>query len=363
MRTVRILLQAEAARWKNRQNIVFLVVLIIFMIGTICYVKEQQKEEPEPAKIMLGVAKEDTSAYADLLMEYFNENEDFLKYVELIEDSRINLQKEMEENRLDAYLIIPENFAQSMLDMENLPIQAAVSMKNPTKALVMRHVMEAYETYIEAVEVNCTALYRRMREEGFSAKERDAANVEISLDLIFIALGKDDFFRKQLVERQEAEEQPALSLVQHYQFTGVYFILLFLFLPAGLRIINLRSSGMLKRIRTANMPAVGVLTAVGLPYLLACAGALAVVCNRMSDTKALPGAMLLLCPWLVIFLLLGLFCKNSEQYLFICSMIMVCLAVLGGSLIPEAYLPDSFQEIARWMPNRNFTFVMGGVTP
>jgi len=364
MRTVRILLQAEAARWKNRQNIVFLVVLIIFMIGTICYVKEQQKEEPEPAKIMLGVAKEDSSAYADLLMEYFNENEDFLKYVELIEDSRINLQKEMEENRLDAYLIIPENFAQSMLDMENLPIQAAVSLKNPTKALVLRHVMEAYETYIEAVEVNCTALYRRMREEGFSAGERDAANVEISLDLIFTALGKDDFFRKQTVLRQEAEEQPALSLAQHYQFTGVYFILLFLFLPAGLRIIALRKCGMWNRLHAVNMRTMGVLTAVGLPYLILSAGALAVVCSRLSSgMNVLPEAMLLLCPWLVVFLLLGRFCKNSEQYLFICSMFVVGLAVFGGSLIPEAYLPDSFQQIARWMPNRNFTFVLGGVTP
>jgi len=363
MRTVRILLQAEAARWKNRQNIVFFVVLIIFMIGTICYVKEQKKEDPEPAKIMLGVAKEDTSAYADLLMEYFNENEDFLKYVELIEDSRANLQEAMEENRLDAYLIIPENFAQSMLDMENLPIRAAVSMKNPTKALVMRHVMEAYETYIEAVEVNCTALYRRMKEEGFSASERDAANVEISLDLIFTALGKDDFFRRQIVTRRETEEQPVLSLAQHYQYTGVYFILLFLFLPAGLRIITLRKNGMLNRLRTVNMGDVEIFTAVGLPYLAVSVGALAVICGKMSGMEALAEAILLLCPWLVFFLLLGRVCKNSEQYLFVCSMVIVCLAVFGGSLIPEAYLPDSFQKIAAWMPNRNFTFVMGGVTP
>ena len=363
MRTVRILLQAEAARWKNRQNIVFLVVLIIFMIGTICYVKEQKKEETETGKIVLGVAKEDTSAYADLLMEYFNENDDFLKYVELIEDSRINLQKQMEENRLDAYLVIPENFAQSMIDMENLPIQAAVSMKNPTKALVMRHVMEAYETYIEAVEVNCTALYRRMREEGFSSEERDAANVEISLDLIFTALGKDDFFRKQIVNRQETEEEPMLSLAQHYRFTGIYFILLFLFLPAGLRVLAIRKSGMLNRLRTVNMQAAGVLTAVGLPYLVLSAGALAVICSRMSGMEALPEAILLLCPWLVVFLLLGRVCKNSEQYLFICSMVLVCLAIFGGSLIPEAYLPDSFQKIAVWMPNRNFTHVMGGIWP
>lgn len=363
MRTVRILLPAEAARWKNSRNIVFLVVLIVFMIGTICYVKEQAKEEPENGKIVLGVAKEDTSVYADLLLEYFNENEDFLKYVELIEDSRETLLRQMEENRLDAYLIVPENFAQSMLDMENLPIKAVVSMKNPTKALVMRHVMEAYETYIEAVEVNCTALYRRMREEGFSAQERDAANVEISLDLIFTALGKDDFFRRQIVEKQEIQEKETLSLAKHYQFTGIYFAVLFLFLPAGMRIISLRKCGMLTRLRAINVPAAGVLTTVGLPYFAVSAIALFFVCRQLSELAVLAKAMLLLCPWLVVFLLLGRCCKNSEQYLFICSMVLVCLAVFGGSLIPESYLPDSFQAVAKWMPNRNFTFVMGGVQP
>lgn len=363
MRTVWLLLQTEAARWKNRRNMVFLVVLIIFMIGTICYVKEQEKTEPETGKIVLGVAKEDTSAYADLLLEYFNENEEFLKYVELLEESRKTLRKQMEENRLDAYLIIPENFARSMIEMENLPIQAAVSMKNPTKALVMRHVMEAYETYIEAVEVNCTALYRCMREEGFSVAERDAANVEISLELIFTALGKDDFFRKQIVERKETEEPQVLSTAKHYQYTGIYFALLFLFLPAGLRVHSLRKSGMMIRLRAVNVSSAGVLTAVGLPYLLVSAVALVMVCHHMSELAALPEAMLLLCPWLLVYLLLGLYCKNSEQYLFICSMVLVCLAVFGGSLIPEVYLPDSFQKIAKWMPNRNFTFVMGGLQP
>ena len=79
-----------------------------------------------------------------------------------------------------------------------------------------------------------------MREEEFSAKELDAANMEISLDLIFTALGKDDFFRRLIVERQEEESQ-TLSFAKHYQYTGIYFAVLFLFLPSGLRILSLKN--------------------------------------------------------------------------------------------------------------------------
>lgn len=358
MKTVWLLLQNVAAGWKNRKNIAFVIVLIIVMIGTICYVGKRDNMEAEPAKIALGVAKEDTSEYADLLLQYFNENAVFLHYVELVEAEEQSLKLLMEQGKLDAYLVIPKDFAQSMIKMENLPIRAVVSTDNPTKALAMRHVMEAYENYIEAVEVNCTALYRKMKEEGFSSSEVNAANVEISLDLIFTALGKDDFFRQRVVETDEKE---TLSYAEHYMYTGVYFVLLFLFMPAGLRIISLKKDGLLYRMKSVNMSSASVLLATGIPYMFGAAVLLFAVCFLKGSPERFLPAFVWIVPWLVVFLLLGLFFGDSKRYLFVCSMLFVCLAVLGGSLIPEAFLPDSFRAIAAWMPNRTFTYVMGGV--
>ena len=287
---------------------------------------------------------------------------EFLKYVELVENSEWELQKAMTAGGLDAYLVIPKDFAQSMIRMEDLPIRAVVSTKNPTKALAMRYVMEAYETYIEAVEVNCTALYRKMKAEGFSAEDRDEANMKISLELIFTALGKDDLFKKNLVEVEE-KEQTGLSLAEHYKLTALYFVLLFLFLPAGLRVIELKKDRMVSRLQTMNISVGSVLTAIGIPYLAAAILIMVVFCHAEEKMAQLAAGLLFILPWLLVVLLLGVVCKNSQNYLFICSMLFVCLAVFGGSLIPESFLPNSFQNIARWMPNRNFTYVMGGVWP
>ena len=360
MKTVWLLLQNLAAGWKNKKHIAFIIVLIIIMIGTICYVRKKGSIEAEPVKIVLGVAKEDTSEYADLLLQYFNENEVFLHYVELVEEEEESLKTMLKQGALDAYLVIPKDFAQSMIKMENLPIRAVVSTDNPTKALVLRHVTEAYENYIEAVEVNCTALYRRMKEEGFSSAEVNAANVDISLDLIFTALGKDDFFRQRVVETEEKE---TLSYAEHYLYTGIYFILLFLFLPAGLRVIAMQREGLLSRLKSVNMNAGSVLAAVGIPYLLGAALLLFAVCCMNGIKERFLPALVWIIPWLAVFLVLGLACGDNKRYLFICSMVIVCLAVLGGGLIPEEFLPDSFQKIAAWMPNRTFTHVMGGVQP
>jgi len=358
MRAVRLLLAAFAVKWKSRRNIGVMLVLIIVMISTFCCAKNQEPETEEQTKITLGVACEDSSEYASLLLQYFKDSETFQNYVELVEAEEHKLKNALEAGKLDAYLVIPENFAQSMIQMENLPIRASISMEHPTKALILRHVMEAYETYIETVEVNCMALYRRMKDEGFSGMQLNAANVEISMDLIFTALGKDDFFRNRMVETNTSEH---LSLVEHYQYTLVYFLLLFVYIPAGLRVISLRKSGLFTRFKAVQISVGSVLTAIGIPYLLLSVLLVAGVLLVQGDWHRSQAALLFVLPWLVVFLLFGVFCKDEKQYLFVCSMLLVCLAVFGGSLIPEEFLPDSFRKIAEWMPNRNFVRVMGGV--
>ena len=357
MRKVWLLLLTEAAGWKNRKNMIWMIVLIIIMISTISYVRRQEENTAVAGKITLGVANEDTSEYAGLLLQYFRENEEFLQYVELVEESEQKLIEALAAEELDAYLAIPKNFAKSMIRMENLPIRAVVSRKNPTKALVLRHVMEAYETYIEAVEVNCTALYRCMREEGFSTEERDAANMEISLELIFTALGKDDFFRRRMLE----SEVSTVSLLEHYKYTVAYFIMLLCFLPAGLRILALKENGLSRRLSVVNVSRGTQYVVVGLPYLVFSTVVLLVLCAVEGKTSLLLQCLLLIVPWLVMLLLLGGACDTSGTYLFVCSIVFVLLLVLGGGLIPEEYLPEQFLTITKWMPNRWFVRLMAGL--
>ncbi|MBP3610918.1 MAG: ABC transporter permease [Lachnospiraceae bacterium] len=355
MRKVWLLLRAEAAGWKNRWNMVGMLVLIVVIIGTFSYIREQREPESGTGKMILGVANEDTSEYAGLLLDYFKENEVFQQYVELVEESERKLEEALWRGELDGYLAIPKSFAQSMIDMEHLPVRAVISMKNPTKALVLRHVMDAYENYIEAVEVNCTALYRLMKEEGYPADERNAANMEVSLELIFTALGKDELFRY-----RELEAKEELSLSDHYKYTAVYFVLLFSFLPAGLRLLALKKSGLTRRLKSMNTSGLHVAAAAGLPYLLLCGGVFFALCWQEEKLALYPEGLLLVLPWLVAVLVLGWLCDSSQTYLFVCSLMLVGLLVLGG-LIPEQFLPEQFETVAEWMPNRRFVQLMAGL--
>jgi ABC-2 type transport system permease protein len=281
----------------------------------------------------------------------------FSSYVDVILAEEDVLRTRLEEGNLDAYLFVPAGFAEGLMNMEHLPMKAVVSMRQPTKALVFSQVLSAYETYIKTVEVGCSVLYDRMREEGFSQEELSKANMEISIDLIFTALGKDDFFRVRSVERETE-----VSLFHHYVFTAMFFAVVFCYLPAGLRILKLRKNGMLLRLRTMQVPAGKVLLATAIPYVF---GTMVFATAGLWLFGKFSGLTLLLATGLcltILFLILFLsaLVQKRKDYLFAFSMLLIVLAVPGGGIVTKQYLPDAFARLTEVFPNENFVLLLTG---
>lgn len=360
MKQVGLLLRIQAAEWKKRKRTVILlgIVLIIGMISTFSYVKKQKTDEAVPfEKLVLGVANEDASEYSALLISYFLENETFSSYVDVVQEKEAVLEERLKSGELDAYLSIPSGFATGLMNMEHLPMRAVVSMRQPTKALVFRQVLEAYETYIKTVEVNCTALYDRMKDEGFSGADLTKANLEISVDLIFTALGKDEFFR---IRNVEAVNKVALT--EHYILTILFFAGVFLFLPAGLKILKLRQNGMLLRLKTMQISAWDVLFATAVPYVTGTAvlvSLLLLFFEKFEFWSLFCGVFLLLTV-LFFVLFLSSLVQKKKDYLFAFNVLLLLLSVLGGGIVPKQYLPDLFAKFAEVLPNENFVLLMTG---
>jgi len=350
-----LLLQQQMRRNTAKTVILVGIVLIMCMISTFSYGKKQEEQKPL-GKITLGVANEDASSYARLLITYFTENKNFSSYVTVVEQKKEELEQMLEEGAIDAYLVIPPEFAESLMRMEHQPVEAVISLEQPTKALLLRQVLESYEEYIKTVEINCSALYDRMKEEGCSEEETTQANVDVSLKLIFTALGKDEFFRLRVVESEKN-----MSVGEGYLGNLVFFFLMFTLLPAGLKLFQLKENGMLKRLKTMRYSMVSILCAGGLPHMLTVAGFLCPVlllCGCL-DAELFFKSLLLFVPVLLILQLAGIYMKKKKDYLFLFSIIMITMAILGGGIVPVEYLPDSFARIAAYLPNYRFAQWIG----
>ena len=49
-----------------------------------------------------------------------------------------------------------------MIKIENTPLQILLNIEDKTKALLMKNLLEGYEKFVSAVEINCVTLYEVM---------------------------------------------------------------------------------------------------------------------------------------------------------------------------------------------------------
>ena len=360
MKQIQLLLQVQIAELKNKKTILgwIGIVLIVFLISTFSYGKNPDASETtEAMRLTLGVANEDDSEYAKLLINYFRENKNFAAYVDLIQEKENVLRERLNQQELDAYLVIPPMFAERLMEMEHVPVRAAVSMRQPTKALIFKQVLTAYETYIKNVEISCSVLYDRMKEEEFSYEERNKANMEISLDLIFTALGKDDFFR---IRQVEAEKEPALT--EQYALTALFFACAFLCFPIGLRILKFRQNRMLERMKTMRFSMGAVVAATAVPYVLLFSVPVALLLWLRKSWELWLFFARFSCLFLMaaVAVFLGSIVKKKKDYLFAFCVLLMSFAVLGGGIVPVRYLPDGFVRVAGVLPNFLFVQLLSG---
>lgn len=359
MRKLLLLLVTEGKQRNAGTGLVCLgmIVLITMLISTFSHTSgEKQEQEPY---LRLGVANQDDTEYSSLLLQYFRDSKEFLTYVKMEEGEERTLLAKVERGELDCLLVIPENFVLHLIAMEQEPVRAVIRLDQPTKAVLLQVVLDSYETYIQAVEANCAALYERMREEGFSAELRNKSNVNISLELVFTALGKDAFFAGRTVE---AEKTPELSAV--YGSAFLFLTGLFLCVPLGLRLGKQQTCGVAKRLWCMNISPAAQLGAALLPYLLL---ELLLMCGILLGMSGKwqayrlqtgVGGTLLLFTEVLLFAALGLLARRRQTYLLLACLFLVVSSLAGGAFLPMEYLPDMVRQIGQWLPNARFVDLM-----
>lgn len=338
--------------FRNKKRIVILItVLIIFIISTYSNVSNPKVKEAN--MIQFGLADEDGSVYSKMLIEYFRESESFASYVNIREGTGKELEQSFYQGELDLFLQIPEGFAENMIVMNHLPVKVLISTKDVTKSVLLKNILDSYEKYIRAVEVNCAALYDVMAKAGMNEDLINKTNVEISYDLIFTALGKEKLF-----DYLEISEFPAANLFTYYNFALLSIILNFTGLYAGFLMLQEKRKGILKRLYTTGTGVFTVLCekvlfAAGVVFLLcSCAYLLPGIIN---GSKISLGFLLTLFCASLFSICLSVFLSSlyykTRDYIIAGNFLCFLLSILGGGIIPIMYLPEVMVKLSVFTPN------------
>lgn len=347
------LIKKDLKVWgQNKKIWMFLIaVLIMFIIGTAFYATEDPASSQ--AGVSIGVVDKDQSEYSTLLVSYFKDNKVFSQYVSVIVGEEKEIKQKFDDGELTMYLIIPPDFAESLIYIENIPIEAIISKKDTTKAIILKNLLLGYERYISAVEINCVALYDMMQEASMPQSLIDSENVRISYDLVFTALGRESFF--DYVEKQDVAGIP---LRTYYTYEIFYLLLSYLAVFAGMDLLLERKNGILSRLTTTGTKIMTVVVAKFCLYL----GLFTVpvlIFHGLGQTGLFPKtslteivfSILYFGTTVMVFLFLGILLRKLPNYLLVSNVMILFGAIIGAGLIPMLYLPDSMKQLANLSPN------------
>lgn len=336
----------------NKKRIFIITAVLIILIISTYYNVSNQKVEPDH-RIRFGLADEDGSVYSKMLIEYFKNSESFASRIRIMEGGDKELEQSFYKGELDLYLQIPRGFAENMIYMEHLPVKVLISTKDVTKAVLLKNILESYEKYIRAVEVNCAAFYNVMEKAGMETDFINKKNIEISYDLIFTALGKEKFFRY-----LDISEFPVTTLPNYYYIAFISIFLNFMGLYAGFQIMKEKKAGICKRLYTAGTPVFAFLGEkilfgtcfvfffISLAYLFPNL----YYGNRLSaEFAAVLFLASLFCTCLSVFL--SGFAYKIRDYMIAGNFLCFLFAIIGGGIIPVMYLPGAMAKLAVFTPN------------
>lgn len=339
---------------RGKWNIKCLFLLLFVVLAGISFhaIGLADKKTQNLEKIKVGIANYDGSEYSKLLLSFFDNNEAVQTYVEIQYGTKEELEMLLMQNKLQVVLVVPENFVQNMMDIENTPLHILLNIEDTTKAIVMKNLLEGYEKFVSAVEVNCVTLYEVMKQDGLPKELIDKKNVEISLRLITTVVNKNELF-----SHLEIDHRKQIPMTVFYCNVITLLFTMYLAAGCGSKILQQQRTGIVDRLLTTGVPLAlfylekGILFTV-LSFL---PGLLCYLIAALSSKGTLPIEGFLL--WMITALLfstfsflLSAFFQRKQDYWLTVHFIVFFLAVLGGGIIPFMYLPESMVKIAEKTP-------------
>lgn len=338
---------------RKRKALFLVFIFLIIVIGIFYHRKNKEETIIEETKIQIGVVNDDSSELSKLFLDFFNKSEVFRSYAEIFYGTEKIMKEKLAKDELQMYLVIPKNFVQNMIAIENTPIRIVINTSDTTKALLMKNLLEGYEKFISAVEINCVTLYEVMELDGLSEELITEKNIEISLDLVTSVINKNDLFQRLTIENFKN-----IPLFFYYGCEIILLLMMYSSVVCGIHLIKEMQSKILSRLFTAGVNPLLIFfeklilysTITALPGILA----FVIFCIIWKEK------ILITC--IIFYLVSSMFCcslvtafsacfRSIQSYLLAFNVIILFLTILGGGIIPLMYLPQTMVKFSKITPN------------
>ncbi len=337
----------------SKKNISIFAAAVL-LVGALALTASGDEEKPikEKPNIDIGVVDNDNSVYSSLILNYFKNTESVTNFANITLDSEVNMKKLFEEGKLLAYLVIPPDFANSLMGADYVAIDVVMNTSNVMYSVLLKNMLDSYGTYITNVQLVSGGLYHLGIDMGMSSEKRNQMNIDTSLELVKLALNRDRFF-----DKTEVLSIPSTPVLQYYLWAVLALMILLTATLSGSRFLKERQLGTYERLRIAGHSVRSIVLIIlivnSLLWVICFNLLLPVIVDLMQlniSTELYLYVNLCILLANACFLLVSIFCRNNQQYSIICTFGLMLISVIGGVLIPISFLPERFLVFSRMTP-------------
>ena len=339
----------------KRNLMLFLIPIFIFAFINIFFPLDNL-ENSFMKPLEIGVIDNDSSVYSDMLMKSFESDEAFSKFIKINIDRENVILKDFYDNKYDAIITIPKGFADSLMYFGENPVEVKVNYKDPISSMLLKNSMEGYDKFIGSVEIGVTTLYNQMNRLGFNRETINSYNAQISFNLVVGALKRTIFF-----EVEEIQNVPTVNSQKYFMISIIIMFLMYISVFAAIMLMKEREEMCIERVKITDINMVSYILAKAMSitlyiFLMVIGWVFIFYIFTNSSFKinqVFLGIFIFLC--ILFDVSIAVFVSSvfeKEEAVVLFSNVFVFInAIIGGSIVPLHYMPETFKRISIISPN------------
>ncbi len=348
-------------------GILALTLVLLCAVGAVgAAVLGERSEDESFAKLSVGVVGDKEDPMLKMGLTLLRETDNASIMIDFIDcTDEENALALMQSRELNAYVVIPDGFADALLSGENEKLRYVMARTGATMgAQLTREVIDVVSNYFIETQACCGALYNYARDAGIDREERVELDFDLSMRYTAAALDREKF-----TEVTEIGIGNNLSAVGYY----VCGLTVFFVMAIGIAFcaVRVKSEHSLERLLySRGYGACAQVLGEYLPYFAFVAVTVAlpfIAAGVLSENFELPiGELedLDLSDFISIFVgfLPAVFVITAMQFLLyelisgminsvlVQFIVAVVMGYIGGCFYPLHFMPDAVQTAASMLP-------------
>lgn len=334
---------------------VWLGILVLLCLG-MSNVFKLDGEKTQVDGAVLGIANDDISKYSDMLVDFISGSEKFADLITVKTGTQEEMQELFYAGELDAYIDIPDDFINNIMNLESTPIRIKVSDEDSVTAILVSNILSSYQKYITSIQFNITGLYDCLGNTGMKESKRFLTCFNVTYTLV-----EEVFDKEKYIEDVEVTDYSTTPILTYFLYSAISIIIMYGSLFAGIEILKEKSYSVLDRYIISGRNKFTFILNKLFFYSLAMYLLVfipTIVSSIVNDTKPNILMLFMYITYIILVVSVSIFlcflCGNINSYVLVGNIFYIVSIIIGGGIIPIMYMPNNMQKIAEFTLSRVF---------